>query len=179
MAQEVVIGLGNAYIKGGGVHPEGNVDITENGVHDVADYATATVEVPGIVPTGTRYVYENGTYDVAEYAEADVSVPYQVALLTYDLNGADGVPPSPELAVKMAVEYGGETYRNAARLNMPTVSTSNIVRWGTGTGQNAPHAIPPTGKVFDGWAYYTDSQSGGSAAYVSEDRTLYAIWVNA
>lgn len=52
----------------------GTVQITENGEHDVARYATADVDVPQ--PSGKINITENGTnIDVAEYAVADVNVP--------------------------------------------------------------------------------------------------------
>lgn len=54
--------------------PSGTLPIMSNGVVDVKQYASASVNVPGITPTGTLSISENGTYDVTNYAGADVNV---------------------------------------------------------------------------------------------------------
>ena len=61
---------------GTGPEPTGTIEITENGVFDVASYALADVDVPqGVFPTGTIPITSNGTVDVTNYASADVNVP--------------------------------------------------------------------------------------------------------
>lgn len=57
-----------------GITPTGTKEITTNGTHDVANYASASVSVPN-PSTGTLDVTENGSYDVTSYAEVDVAVP--------------------------------------------------------------------------------------------------------
>lgn len=60
----------------GYIKPEGTLSITENGTHDVTNYASAEVNVPtGITPSGTLTITENGTHDVTSYASANVNVP--------------------------------------------------------------------------------------------------------
>ena len=58
----------------GAIVPTGEISITENGEVDVAQYATANVNVEGIVPTGEISITENGEVDVTEYATAIVNV---------------------------------------------------------------------------------------------------------
>ena len=152
MAQEVVIGLGNAYIGGGGVQPSGNIDIDENGVHDVAGYATATIEVPGIVPTGNITITENGTgIDVTAYATATVNVNDYVSLITFDLNGGTGTAPDPRGTV------------TGCSIELP---------YGDGI-------VPPEGKSFVGWSLETDPRhwaNPGSSFTPFGDATMYAIY---
>ena len=64
---------------GGGITPAGTINITENGVYDVAEYASADVDVQGgITPTGTKQINiaSNGTVteDVTSYANAEINV---------------------------------------------------------------------------------------------------------
>ena len=60
----------------GGVTPSGVISITENGMHDVTSYASASVSVPvGVFPTGTSNISENGVYDISTYASVSVNVP--------------------------------------------------------------------------------------------------------
>ena len=66
----------NERITLGESEPTGTIQITNNGIFDVHDYAEADVDVPAITPTGTMSITENGTYDVANYAEAEVDVDY-------------------------------------------------------------------------------------------------------
>ena len=66
-------GLAEAYTL---VNPTGSVNISSNGTVDVAEYATAVVNVPGVTPTGAIEITSNGTVDVTNYATAEVNVDY-------------------------------------------------------------------------------------------------------
>lgn len=56
------------------IEPTGEIEINENGIHNIKDFATANVQVEGIKPTGTLNITNNGEYDVIEYAKAKVEV---------------------------------------------------------------------------------------------------------
>ena len=71
---------------GGGITPEGELDIVQNGDYDVTTYASAHVAVPvGIFPVGTLDITQNGNYDCADYESVYVDVP----------SSGGGVEPEP------------------------------------------------------------------------------------
>jgi len=55
-----------------GIVPRGNIDLIENGVHDVTQYQTATVDM--LEPSGSMEITENGTFDVTALAEVVANV---------------------------------------------------------------------------------------------------------
>lgn len=97
-----------------GEDPTGTIQITNNGIFDVHNYAEADVDVPAINPTGAISITENGTYDVANYAEANVGVDVTV---NFDL---------PALAKTTPTEL------SEARPNLAATSVGNYALFGGG-----------------------------------------------
>ena len=68
----------NGTTTSGGTQASGTTTITENGLHDVASYKFANVNVPApsdyIKPTGTLAIDSNGTHNVREYESVEVNV---------------------------------------------------------------------------------------------------------
>lgn len=52
------------------------IDITENGSHDISFATTANVKVPqGVFPEGNQIITENGNYDITLKKTVDINVP--------------------------------------------------------------------------------------------------------
>lgn len=174
-------------------HPEGEISITQNGTVDVAQYATAAVNVgaykiiydvnggtgaiaPEAVGAGSTVVLNNGNTitpptnkafigwaTTSDATEPDVTSPYR---------------PTEDItlyAVYEVVSYtisydaNGGTGTVAAQ----TVSVGQSTNLSDGTGLTAP-----TGKEFVGWATTSDAEIPDvTSPYTPEaDITLYAVY---
>ena len=99
MKQESLIsdGLAEAYTL---ISPTGSIEITSNGTVDVAEYASAVVNVPGITPTGSIEITSNGTVDVTNYASAVVNVDgSDYATINFNLPAS---PPTKSVAPSLS-----------------------------------------------------------------------------
>lgn len=113
------------------IKPEGEIELTQNGTHDVSKYSSAVVSVPNVIPDGyvkpegKLTIYDNGTHDVTNYAAVEVAV-----------EESGGVEPSGTLDIESNGEYDVSLYEKVnvnvqseqPQLNAPSISiVSNIL----------------------------------------------------
>lgn len=117
---------------GGGIKPSGTIDIVNNGIEDVTEYASANVQVPAsAVVSGTLSVTTNGTKDVTNYASVSVSVPTHGTVTKKFYSAVS----------KSSVGYG-ETYFtvtvNSAGTISITATSGKVMNLSTGKLEAAP-----------------------------------------
>lgn len=84
-----ILGPDNEIIDPNGIVPKGTMIISNNGSHDVTEYANVSVQVPiGITPVGTYNISTNGMHNIAQYEKVNVQVPS---------SGIDGITLSPAI----------------------------------------------------------------------------------
>lgn len=111
----------NVNVPSTGITPQGTKTITENGTHDVAQFAQAKVEVPqGITPAGTKEVAISQNGEVTE----DVTSFKNVHIVTNvpSAGGGTGVPQEKYDALldALAVHSAPYTFENEDVVSLKT-----------------------------------------------------------
>lgn len=100
----------NVNVPQEGIVPSGRLEIAENGVKDVTEYAEVNVQVPvGVFPEGTLEISDNGKQDVTNYAEVNVNVPKGI---------------TPEGTKEISVVQNGVTEEDVTEFSKVKITTS-------------------------------------------------------
>ena len=178
-------GLAEAYTL---ISPTGSVNISSNGTVDVAEYASAVVNVPGITPTGSIEITSNGTVDVTNYASAVVNVDSDdYATINFNL---PALPPtktmSPAVLSQGRSELAATTVGDYALFGGGSSSSSfsTVDAYDSNLEQQTPPAVLSQGRselvattvgnyaLFGGGSYFSSSSLYYSSTVDAYDSNL-------
>lgn len=177
------------------IHPEGQISITENGTVDVAEYATAAVNVAVYTVT---YNLNGGTGSINPVGVAagntitlnngsTITPPTNKAFIGWATTSGATEPnvesqykPAGDVTLYAVYEVVAYTVTYDANggtgtIDPATVTVGQSVNLSDGTGLTGPDS-----KTFSGWATTSDAEvSDVTSPYTPEaDITLYAIWAS-
>ena len=123
------------YVGGGGSQPTGTINISTNGTHDVAAYATAEV---GVYPTGTKTITSNGKHNVMSFQWAQVNVqPTSPLLASIDITLNDSTHSGEGISISWGDVFKSATISgsSASFTNVPFSLADIIIRVGDNPDQ--------------------------------------------
>lgn len=142
----------NVAVPSTGITPQGTKTITENGTHDVTQFAQAKVEVPmPAEPTGTKEITSNGTHDVKAFANVNVAVPVGV---------------TPQGTKEIEITANGEKTEDVSSFKNVHIVTNVPSSGGTGVPQEKYNSL-------------LDALSVHSAPYTFENEDVVSLKTNA
>lgn len=180
-----------AYVNGvkvigtsGGITPTGNIDITQSGITDVTNYATATVPSGALVSTllvnvaptisvdddglvtasGEDYASESIVYQTGWIEDSSTLVVYKTAYAQQQLPTQAATTITPSTTAQTAVAKGKWTTGAVTVAAMPS-GTAGTPTATKGTVSN--HSVTITPSVTNATGYITGGTKTGTAVTVS------------